>query len=632
MPTSRLTAATVTLCVAVVVVLTAAPAAAAQEQAPAIDPAALRTFVDGFFTAAVVEEPVPGVAVSAVQGGRTILSAGYGVPEAGGTQEVDPRRTRFRVGELSQVATAVAALQLVETGQLELNVDVNRWLTGVTVPDTYPEPVTLAHLLTHTAGLADPPAATLTRDADEVGSLADVLAAAPLQRVAPPGQVIAYTAQAPALTGLLVEQRSDQRFATYVERNVFARVDMYSTTFAGGDDTHQARGHAVDGGRVEPVPAAHHRLVPALGMTTTARDMAWFTAALLGEGRVGRRPPLLEPVTARLLLQPKFANDERLPSVSYGLAEHVENGVRSWVAAGSDLGFTSLLLLLPDHDFGLFVVFNSDHPSLRARFVRAFFDEFFPEDAPDADPAPGAADLDDYVGSYVEGGGGTTFLRLYEDLVGERRVSVRGDRLLFDGREWRPTDDDHFQSIEDADLHLAFARDEGGVVTHLFPEHDLLQPQVATLFRQPWHRTRGGVATIAAVFAVAFVVVLLVTGWQARRSRGGLLTALRTVARLVAGANLAFMVALPLALHLVGSDRRVAFGVPPAFPVLLSIPVATLVLSLLLAVLAVIAVVRGVLPPARLVWPLIVTAVGAAFAGVCALWGAFGPLGLQPNL
>ncbi|HEY8339994.1 MAG TPA: serine hydrolase domain-containing protein, partial [Egibacteraceae bacterium] len=127
MPTSRLTAATVTLCVAVVVVLTAAPAAAAQEQAPAIDPAALRTFVDGFFTAAVVEEPVPGVAVSAVQGGRTILSAGYGVPEAGGTQEVDPRRTRFRVGELSQVATAVAALQLVETGQLELNVDVNRW-------------------------------------------------------------------------------------------------------------------------------------------------------------------------------------------------------------------------------------------------------------------------------------------------------------------------------------------------------------------------------------------------------------------------------------------------------------------------------------------------------------------------
>ena len=49
--------------------------------------------------------------------------------------------------------TATGIMQSVDSGRLDLDADVNRYLTSVRVPDTYPQPITTAHLLTHTSGL-----------------------------------------------------------------------------------------------------------------------------------------------------------------------------------------------------------------------------------------------------------------------------------------------------------------------------------------------------------------------------------------------------------------------------------------------------------------------------------------------
>ena len=51
--------------------------------------------------------------------------------------------------------TATAVMQLVEEGKLDLNADVNTYLEDFKIPDTYPQPITLHHLLTHTAGFED---------------------------------------------------------------------------------------------------------------------------------------------------------------------------------------------------------------------------------------------------------------------------------------------------------------------------------------------------------------------------------------------------------------------------------------------------------------------------------------------
>jgi len=84
-------------------------------------------------------------------------------------------------------------MQVVEQGLLDLDVDVNRYLADFQVPDTYPQPVPPAHLLTHTAGFEDRWIATATHDPEELEPLSQVLAGAMPERVEAPGVVHSYS-------------------------------------------------------------------------------------------------------------------------------------------------------------------------------------------------------------------------------------------------------------------------------------------------------------------------------------------------------------------------------------------------------------------------------------------------------
>jgi CubicO group peptidase (beta-lactamase class C family) len=60
-------------------------------------------------------------------------------------------RTLFHIGSNTKLFTWTAVMQLVEQGKLDLDADVNNYL-DFHIPDTYPQPITLKHLMTHTAG------------------------------------------------------------------------------------------------------------------------------------------------------------------------------------------------------------------------------------------------------------------------------------------------------------------------------------------------------------------------------------------------------------------------------------------------------------------------------------------------
>ena len=65
---------------------------------------------------------------------------------------IDPNLTLVRTGSMGKLMTAIAILQLVEEGRVSLDTDVNEYLTTFQVPTTYPEPITIRHLLSHRAG------------------------------------------------------------------------------------------------------------------------------------------------------------------------------------------------------------------------------------------------------------------------------------------------------------------------------------------------------------------------------------------------------------------------------------------------------------------------------------------------
>ena len=72
--------------------------------------------------------------------------------------------TVWPIALVTKLFTGVAALQLVDSGDLALDQDINRYLRQIAVPARYP-PITLAHLLSHTSGLDELPGRQLTRTA-----------------------------------------------------------------------------------------------------------------------------------------------------------------------------------------------------------------------------------------------------------------------------------------------------------------------------------------------------------------------------------------------------------------------------------------------------------------------------------
>src|SRR5215204_6428506 len=92
-----------------------------------LDGAALRVLVDSLVGRAVNPEGMPGGAVAIVQDGRVVLLRGYGFADVARRRPVDPERTIFRVGSVSKPLAAVAVMQMVERGRLDLGADVARY-------------------------------------------------------------------------------------------------------------------------------------------------------------------------------------------------------------------------------------------------------------------------------------------------------------------------------------------------------------------------------------------------------------------------------------------------------------------------------------------------------------------------
>ena len=124
-----------------------------EEQGPT-DPAELEAFLDELLAKDMEEYHIAGAAVSVVKDGKLFFAKGYGYADLEKGIPVDPEQTIFRIGSIGKMFTWTAVMQLVEQGKLDLDADVNTYL-DFRIPDTYPQPITLKHLMTHTSGFED---------------------------------------------------------------------------------------------------------------------------------------------------------------------------------------------------------------------------------------------------------------------------------------------------------------------------------------------------------------------------------------------------------------------------------------------------------------------------------------------
>lgn len=351
-------------------------------------------FLDGLMAAEMARLDIPGAAVVMVRDGQVFSSQGYGLADREFELPVDPSATLFGIGSVTKPLTAVAALQQVERGTLELDADINTYL-DFGVKDWGGTAVTLRSLLTHTSGFEERRIGSSTLDAGSIDPLGEFLSENVAARFAATGEVHSYSNRNYAFAGHLVERASGQDFVTYMQDNVFGPLGMDSTSFhhslPSELTSRLAVGYGGSEGSRSPSDRVYDREYPASEVVTTPADIATFMIALLEQGQAnGTR--VMSAETADSYLATSYRPDPEMPGrTTGGLEEMWINGEQTVGHGGDSLGgFAAQMVLLPEHHTGLFVVSNVASDEFRTRVVDAIFNEFYPDRA----PQPTFVDLD----------------------------------------------------------------------------------------------------------------------------------------------------------------------------------------------------------------------------------------------
>jgi len=198
----------------------------------------MEAFVDGFMSSQMKAGPVAGAAVIVVKDGQVFFQKGYGYEDFDKRVPVDPAQTLFRPGSVSKLFTWTSIMQLVEQGKLDLDADVNTYLKDFQVKSTWPQPVKLRNIMTHTGGFEDGGVGYLfAGKAEDLLPLGEWVAKHEPARVRPPttdfndGTGASYSNWATALAGHIVETVSGQSFDDYVAQHIFQPLGMERSTF-----------------------------------------------------------------------------------------------------------------------------------------------------------------------------------------------------------------------------------------------------------------------------------------------------------------------------------------------------------------------------------------------------------------
>jgi CubicO group peptidase (beta-lactamase class C family) len=343
----------------------------------AIDAAELESFTDKLFSRQMKELHIPGVSFVLVQDDEIVLTKGYGYADLETETPLSAEKTVMRIGSVSKSFVATAVMQLVEQGNVDLHTDVNQYLRSLRLEDTYREPVTLAQLLTHTAGFEDPPYATST-DPEQVEPLAEHLARHMPPRTHPPGKDFIYSNYGYALAALVVEEVTDTPFDRYVDKNIFEPLGMSQSRYllAPPLPEYLATGYFYEDGEQVPQPIDYDEDYPGGSIVSTADDMARFMLAHL-HGGCYEDACVLQATTVAEMLQPRADTPYEGQKVALGFVEGHDEGQRLVGHSGAIRGFGTSMNLLPEHNLGYFLSFNEECYLTSACEIIATFREQF---------------------------------------------------------------------------------------------------------------------------------------------------------------------------------------------------------------------------------------------------------------
>lgn len=419
--------------------------------------------IDGYVKDESISAAIPGMAMAITDREKVLHVSTFGHSDLSSRTPVSPE-TMFEIGSISKSFASVIALQLVDEGMLDLHRPVSEYLPWFEVRSSF-KPITLHHLMTHTAGIM------MGTDAS-MAATTEAMALRDTDATTEPGTFFHYSNTGYKIVGLVLEKVLGEGFPGALKERVFEPLGMNSSEpvitsslrprlAVGYSPMYDDRPRPRDG---KHVPATWIESDTADGsISSTAGDMAAYMRMLLnrGEGPNGR---LLSPSSYDLLVQKVIKPDDSPHNefYGYGLDVREEEGHVLIGHTGGMVGYVSSMLVDMQTGFGVVILVNCSSYDLKVdickdilRILRSVT-EGEPLHHPKIVDPELIDDASDYEGVYTSG-------------PKRLRIVAKGKRMFIDGNPPIPLDsrgkDDFFAKGPEYNLFLIrFGRKDGKVV------------------------------------------------------------------------------------------------------------------------------------------------------------------------
>jgi CubicO group peptidase (beta-lactamase class C family) len=322
---------------------------------------------------------VPGGALSVVTNQGTD-SAGVG--DAGDAEAT--AATPFVIGSTTKSFTALAVMQLVDAGEVDLDAPVRDYVPELSLArGEAVDSITVRHVLQQTSGLDDLSGGALLASAADGTPLQAVAELQEAELKSSPGKTWRYANINYVLAGLVVERASGMTYANYIAQRIFDPLGMTHSTARGAPPDVSAGHQFWFGVPVASGPVVRRAVMAAGYLISTAEDLGRYLAMYLAEGRAEDGTRLVSAAGLRTLLTPgpeaQLGPWADAMSSRYAMGWFVGG---PWAAdavfhPGNSPDSSAMLALFPDQDMGVATMVNAGHelpvpgnPALTDRMAR----------------------------------------------------------------------------------------------------------------------------------------------------------------------------------------------------------------------------------------------------------------------
>jgi D-alanyl-D-alanine carboxypeptidase len=305
--------------------------------------------------------------------GKIILEKAYGLADRDKHLSNTPD-TQFRIGSMNKMFTAIAILQLVGEGKIELSAPLGKYLPDYPNHDVATK-VTIRHLLTHTGGTGDIFTPEYDKHRLELRELSDYLKLYGSRGLEfEPGSKWSYSNYGFILLGAVIEKVSGVSYYEYVRKHIFEPAGMHATDSLPETDSVPNRSVGYmrkNGAWASNVDTLPWRGTSAGGGYSTVGDLFRFAQALSSGKLV--KPELFAEMTSKQATAPEMPAGH---GYGFGMGVSEEPQGKRFGHGGGAPGMNGELQVYPRSDTVIAVLANLDPPA--ATRLSDFFDERMP--------------------------------------------------------------------------------------------------------------------------------------------------------------------------------------------------------------------------------------------------------------